>query len=238
MNGEKRNMENKELTEKKTASEVEVDGMTERITFDTHNDEEKVNKEDKKLKITSKKLTFEEIINFRQQTYEFLADNVDKLDILGDVYFKILFATYYTNLFDILPNNGDTSFDVIYEYICDIDVEKMIKGCRGFARAQLHDIMKFYNEALENAKEMERDTIPSLIYRIKGLIDIIESQITDTDVSSIMKLLEEIPKTQAEIEGSPIIAELVNALGLANDDSSDEDKQDDDENNNNNNLLS
>lgn len=238
MNGEKRNMENKELTEKKTMNEVEEDNMSERSTSDTHNDEEKVSKEDKKLKITSKKLTFDEVINFREQTYEFLADNVDKLDILGDVYFKILFATYYTNLFDILPNNGDTSFDVIYEYICDIDVDKMIKGCRGFAKAQLHDIMKFYDEALENAKEMERDTIPSLIYRIKGLIDIIESQISETDVSSIMKLLEEIPKTQAEIEGSPIIAELVNALGLANDDSLDKDKQDGDENNNNNNLLS
>lgn len=238
MNGEKRNMENKELTEKKTMNEVEEDNMSERSTSDTHNDEEKVSKEDKKLKITSKKLTFDEVINFREQTYEFLADNVDKLDILGDVYFKILFATYYTNLFDILPNNGDTSFDVIYEYICDIDVDKMIKGCRGFAKAQLHDIMKFYDEALENAKEMERDTIPSLIYRIKGLIDIIESQISETDVSSIMKLLEEIPKTQAEIEGSPIIAELVNALGLANDDSSNDDKQDENDNNTNNNLLS
>lgn len=238
MNGEKRNMENKELTEKKAMNEVEEDNMSERSTSDTHNDEEKASKEDKKLKITSKKLTFDEVINFREQTYEFLADNVDKLDILGDVYFKILFATYYTNLFDILPNNGDTSFDVIYEYICDIDVDKMIKGCRGFAKAQLHDIMKFYDEALENAKEMERDTIPSLIYRIKGLIDIIESQISETDVSSIMKLLEEIPKTQAEIEGSPIIAELVNALGLANDDSSDDDKQDENDNNTNNNLLS
>lgn len=238
MNGEKRNMENKELTEKKTMNEVEADNMAERSTSNTHNDEEKVNKEDKKLKITSKKLTFEEVINFREQTYEFLADNVDKLDILGDVYFKILFATYYTNLFDILPNNGDTSFDVIYEYICDIDVDKMIKGCRGFAKAQLHDIMKFYDEALENAKEMERDTITSLIYRIKNLIDLIEEQISGTDVSAIMNLLEGIPKTQAELEGSPIIAELVNALGLANNDSSDDDKQDEDDGDNNNNLLS
>lgn len=232
MNGEKINMEKKELE----SAEKELNNMS--PSEDTSSDNNKeVKKEERKLRITTKKLTFDEVIGFREQTYEFLSNNVDKLDILGDVYFKILFASYYTNLFDLLPSHGSDDFNVIYDYICDIDIDKMVKGCRGFARTQLHDIMKFYDEALNDAKEMEKDTISSLVYRIKNLIDIIEEQISGTDVSAIMKLLEEIPKTQAELEGSPIIMELVNALGLINDSTQDDEKDDDNNNDDGENKL-